>query len=140
MIRLGYTAERYKWREYLRRLYVALIMSLPSIDFDNVYWATTLSAIALLVLVVHLVLYVVDTRARTRSARRPWLAKSTNVIPPSPYAPVRVTSVQIIPGAGTNEIRSEPPPGWIERYRYRVSLHSGTLLGCDHAFKGKNTA
>jgi len=38
-------SERYKWKEYLRRLYVTLIMSLPPTDFDNVYRATTLSAI-----------------------------------------------------------------------------------------------
>lgn len=49
------------------------------------------------------------------------------LIPLPSYAPVRVTSVQLISGAGTNEIRSEPPPGWIEYHRYRVSP-SGNLV------------
>ena len=32
------------------------------------------------------------------------------------YAPVVVTSVKIVHGAGTNELVSEPPPGWAERH------------------------
>lgn len=39
-----------------------------------------------------------------------------------PYAPVRITSVQLVPGAGTNELRSEPPPGWSGYLKYLVSL------------------
>ncbi|KAF9644154.1 hypothetical protein BDM02DRAFT_3190857 [Thelephora ganbajun] len=46
------------------------------------------------------------------------------LIPLPSHAPVRVTSVQLILSAGTNEIRSEPPPGWIEHHRLRRDLAS----------------
>ena len=49
------------------------------------------------------------------------------LIPNPAYAPVRVTSVQLIPGGGTNEIRSELPPGWVEYHRYCFPL-SGNLM------------
>ena len=38
------------------------------------------------------------------------------------YAPVVVTSVKIVHGAGTNVLVSEPPPGWAERQRKRLAL------------------
>lgn len=52
-------------------------MSFTSFGFDNEYSATILSASALLVLAVHLVPYVVDTRG-IRSIPGPWLAKFTD--------------------------------------------------------------
>ena len=49
-------------------------MSLLSLGFDNEYYATILSAGALLVVAVHVVPYVVDTH-KIRGIPGPWLAK-----------------------------------------------------------------
>jgi len=52
-------------------------MSLPSFEFDNTSWATSLLATALFVSAVHLVPYVVDSRG-IRTIPGPWLAKYTD--------------------------------------------------------------
>ena len=52
-------------------------MPLPSFEFDSASWTASLLAVALFVLVVHLVPYVVDARG-IRTIPGPWLAKYTD--------------------------------------------------------------
>ena len=52
-------------------------------------------------------------------------------IPLSPYAPVRIITVNLMPGDGTNEIRAEPPAGWYEELRYHASPLDDSRTSCD---------